>query len=164
MSVDIETRKPTGVEMPAAADSFLGDRAHSARRPRRCAPAWLPVMVILALHCPARVLADSPQLLQLRVTQHRLTNGWTFLFVERHKLPVVSFLTVAGAGSSQDGHGTTGLAHMFEHMAQAHSKTRSGAKGVSGSTRSPTPMSRATAFHFRPTRSSSGPTWSPGGS
>jgi len=74
-------------------------------------------MVILALHCPARVLADSPQLLQLRVTQHRLTNGWTFLFVERHKLPVVSFLTVAGAGSSQDGHGTTGLAHMFEHMA-----------------------------------------------
>ena len=37
--------------------------------------------------------------------------------VERHEAPVVSFHTYVEAGSVDDSTGTTGLAHMFEHMA-----------------------------------------------
>ncbi len=52
-----------------------------------------------------------------RVTEHTLTNGWTFLLVTRPVSPVFAFMTVVNVGSAQEGAGMTGLAHMFEHMA-----------------------------------------------
>jgi predicted Zn-dependent peptidase len=51
------------------------------------------------------------------VTEHRLANGMTFLIVERHEVPVVSFHLYADVGSVDEEIGQTGMAHMFEHMA-----------------------------------------------
>ncbi len=52
-----------------------------------------------------------------RVTEHTLANGWTFLLVTRPVSPVFAFMTAVNVGAAQEGAGTTGLAHMFEHMA-----------------------------------------------
>jgi predicted Zn-dependent peptidase len=51
------------------------------------------------------------------VTERRLGNGMTFLIVERHEVPVVSFHLYADVGSVDEEVGETGMAHMFEHMA-----------------------------------------------
>jgi predicted Zn-dependent peptidase len=52
-----------------------------------------------------------------KVTEFTLGNGLHFTLVERHDAPVVSFHTYVGAGAAGDPSGTTGIAHMFEHMA-----------------------------------------------
>ncbi len=52
-----------------------------------------------------------------RVTEHTLTNGWTFILVTRPVAPVFAFMTAVNVGAAQEGAGITGLAHMFEHMA-----------------------------------------------
>jgi predicted Zn-dependent peptidase len=52
-----------------------------------------------------------------KVSEFTLPNGLHFLVVERHEAPVVSFHTYVNAGSIDDPAGSTGLAHMFEHMA-----------------------------------------------
>lgn len=52
-----------------------------------------------------------------RVTEFTLKNGMKFLVLERHQAPVASFLTWVDAGSAQEKIGSTGIAHMFEHMA-----------------------------------------------
>ncbi len=52
-----------------------------------------------------------------KVTEFRLENGLKFLVVERHQAPVVAFHTYADVGSVDEVKGTTGLAHIFEHMA-----------------------------------------------
>src|SRR3972149_2984200 len=51
------------------------------------------------------------------VTERRLENGMSFLIVERHEVPVVSFHLYADVGSVDEEVGQTGMAHMFEHMA-----------------------------------------------
>jgi predicted Zn-dependent peptidase len=68
---------------------------------------------LLATAASAQSLAD----LEKRTTVHRLANGWTFILVERPGAPVFSFATLVNVGSAQEGRGTSGLAHMFEHMA-----------------------------------------------
>ena len=55
--------------------------------------------------------------LERQVSDFTLPNGLKFIVVERHQAPVFSFETVVGAGSANDQVGTTGLAHMMEHMA-----------------------------------------------
>lgn len=55
--------------------------------------------------------------LESRVQEFTLANGLRFLVVERHQAPVFSFFTVVNSGSANDKPGTTGLAHMMEHMA-----------------------------------------------
>ncbi len=52
-----------------------------------------------------------------KVTELTLENGLTFLVIERHEAPVVSFHTYADVGSANEPIGATGVAHMFEHMA-----------------------------------------------
>jgi predicted Zn-dependent peptidase len=52
-----------------------------------------------------------------RVTVKKLDNGLTVIICSRPEAPVFSFYTLVDAGSVQDPHGKTGLAHMFEHMA-----------------------------------------------
>lgn len=64
--------------------------------------------------------ASSQDLLQQfedRVTTFTLSNGLTFVVVERPEAPVVSFHTYADVGSVDEPAGQTGIAHMFEHMA-----------------------------------------------
>ncbi len=55
--------------------------------------------------------------IERQVQEFTLPNGLRFLVVERHQAPVFSFFTVVGSGSANDQVGTTGLAHMMEHMA-----------------------------------------------
>jgi len=52
-----------------------------------------------------------------KVTEFTLANGMHFIVVERHETPVVSFDTWVDAGAVDDPAGSTGLAHMFEHLA-----------------------------------------------
>jgi predicted Zn-dependent peptidase len=55
--------------------------------------------------------------IQSRISEFVLDNGMKFIVLERHQAPVVSFYTYADVGSAQEMEGTTGLAHLFEHMA-----------------------------------------------
>src|ERR1700728_662265 len=76
----------------------------------------------LALLIPGLLLlrsgeAQSLQDFEKKVTEFTLPNGLTFLVIERHEAPVVSFHTYANVGSVDDPSGRTGIAHMFEHMA-----------------------------------------------
>ncbi len=52
-----------------------------------------------------------------KVTEFTLPNGLHFIVAERHDAPVVSVHTYVNAGAMNDPAGSTGLAHMFEHMA-----------------------------------------------
>ena len=46
-----------------------------------------------------------------RVTEFRLDNGLKFIVLERHRAPVVSFLTYADVGGANEPQGQTGVAH-----------------------------------------------------
>ncbi|MCS6814966.1 MAG: insulinase family protein, partial [Cyanobacteria bacterium] len=52
-----------------------------------------------------------------QVTEFRLGNGMTFIVLERHQAPVISFLTYADVGGADEPDGKTGVAHFLEHMA-----------------------------------------------
>ncbi|MBW4678009.1 MAG: insulinase family protein [Desmonostoc geniculatum HA4340-LM1] len=51
------------------------------------------------------------------LTEFRLENGLKFIVLERHKAPVVSFLTYADVGGVDEPDGKTGVAHFLEHLA-----------------------------------------------
>lgn len=55
--------------------------------------------------------------IEKRVQEFTLPNGLTFIVLERRQAPVFSFTTVVNAGSADEAVGTTGIAHMMEHMA-----------------------------------------------
>src|SRR6201987_1314895 len=62
-------------------------------------------------------LAQDVASFEKRVTVKKLPNGLTLMVCERPEAPVFSFFTLVDAGSAQDPMRSTGLAHMFEHMA-----------------------------------------------
>src|SRR5580698_2395949 len=66
---------------------------------------------------PALLAAQSLREFEKKVTEFTLGNGLHFILAERHEAPVVSFHTYVNAGSVDDPSGSTGIAHMFEHMA-----------------------------------------------
>jgi predicted Zn-dependent peptidase len=71
---------------------------------------------------PATTSAATPkhtglESLEKQVQTFTLPNGLQFILVERHEAPVFSFRTTVNSGSANDAVGTTGLAHMMEHMA-----------------------------------------------
>ncbi|HSP69104.1 MAG TPA: pitrilysin family protein [Bryobacteraceae bacterium] len=71
----------------------------------------------LLLLLPGLLSGQNLQEFEKKVTSFTLANGLTFLVIERHDAPVVSFHTYVNAGAVNDPTGRTGLAHMFEHMA-----------------------------------------------
>ena len=89
------------------------NRQDPADRSHRIA---LAMALLIALQ-PAAAAAPELASLAARTTVHVAANGWTFVLSERPAAPVFSFCTVADVGSAQEVPGTTGLAHMFEHMA-----------------------------------------------
>lgn len=58
-----------------------------------------------------------PQDIESKVKVHKLGNGMTFIFMERHEVPVFSAIYGFKVGSVDEVPGITGLAHLFEHMA-----------------------------------------------
>lgn len=73
--------------------------------------------ILAAILCTLPAAAQDLASFEARTTVHKLANGWTFVIVERPEVPVFSFCTYADVGPTQEVPGTTGLAHMFEHMA-----------------------------------------------
>jgi predicted Zn-dependent peptidase len=78
-----------------------------------------PALLLSALLLVAGPVVAQPLLdaFEPAVTEFTLDNGLTFVVVERHEAPVVSFMTYANVGSVDEPKGQTGVAHMFEHMA-----------------------------------------------
>ncbi len=58
-----------------------------------------------------------------RVIEHRLANGLTVLLVEHHQTPVVSINLTFGVGGLNEQTGSTGVAHLYEHMAFKGTRT-----------------------------------------
>jgi predicted Zn-dependent peptidase len=52
-----------------------------------------------------------------QVTEFTLDNGMTFIVLERHQAPVVSFMTYVDVGAAEEETGKTGAAHYLEHLA-----------------------------------------------
>ena len=75
------------------------------------------VRILLFVLLSGLLAAQNLQDFEKKVTEFTLANGMTFLVIERHDAPVVSFHTYANVGAVDDPSGRTGLAHMFEHMA-----------------------------------------------
>jgi predicted Zn-dependent peptidase len=78
-------------------------------------PATSPVLARVASPTPStqRYFDEVAK----RVTQFRLDNGMTFIVLERHQAPVVSFLTYVNVGGTNEPNGQTGVAHYLEHLA-----------------------------------------------
>lgn len=74
-------------------------------------------LCLLAPLLPALLAAQSLTDFEKKVTTFTLENGLQFLIIERHDAPVVSFHTYVNAGAVDDPSGSTGIAHMMEHMA-----------------------------------------------
>ncbi|MBD2103304.1 pitrilysin family protein [Leptolyngbya sp. FACHB-261] len=52
-----------------------------------------------------------------RITEFKLSNGMTFIVMERHEAPTVWFQTYVNVGGANEVPGQTGIAHFFEHLA-----------------------------------------------
>jgi len=70
----------------------------------------LPLLVLIS-YFPLQA-----QQLKLDIKKNVLDNGLTILTYEDKSAPTVSYMTFVNAGSREEKPGTTGLAHVFEHM------------------------------------------------
>lgn len=52
-----------------------------------------------------------------QISEFTLANGIRFIVMERHRAPVISFVTHAQVGGVDEKPGQTGIAHFLEHMA-----------------------------------------------
>ncbi|MEA5533362.1 pitrilysin family protein [Crocosphaera sp. XPORK-15E] len=52
-----------------------------------------------------------------KITEFKLDNGMKFIVMENHDAPVVSFVTYADVGGTDEPSGKTGVAHFLEHLA-----------------------------------------------
>lgn len=64
--------------------------------------------------------------INLPVTKFTLKNGLRVLLLEDHNVPMISYHTWYNVGSRDEGPGTTGAAHMLEHMMFKGAKKYSG--------------------------------------
>lgn len=78
----------------------------------RLLPLVLTCLLLLAPGCAHRRVWTP----EYKVHRDVLTNGLTILYVEDHTSPVVSYVTWFRVGSSWEKQGSTGIAHLFEHM------------------------------------------------
>ena len=95
-------------------------------------PAALAILALAGLHLRADEQPKPPatgapaarfeDAFEARVKEHVLKNGLRLLVVERHDVPVASFVTMANVGAVDEHVGMTGVAHIFEHMAFKGSK------------------------------------------
>lgn len=89
---------------------------------RRRLRSLLLGLVLLAGLADAVQAANAPGLAD-RVIEQTLANGLTVLMVERHQTPVVSINFTFRVGGANESTGSTGIAHMYEHMAFKGTKT-----------------------------------------
>lgn len=80
----------------------------------RCLPRILPALLVLAgtaSSAGAQLAGDD-----LPVASFTLENGMRFLVLERPAAPTVAFVGVVGVGGVHETLGSTGTAHLLEHM------------------------------------------------
>jgi len=100
-------------------------QSRARRLQRRPHPKHVSLLLAMALLVAGASLAVAgrsssdwdPSVLKEKVTEFTLENGLKFIVLERHDVPVFSFMTQVNAGSANEPVGQTGVAHMFEHMA-----------------------------------------------
>jgi predicted Zn-dependent peptidase len=80
-------------------------------------PAFFIFFIFLIIAVPLMGQTQYQEDFEKRMTEFTLDNGVTFLVLERHEAPVVSFLTYVDVGAVDEVKGITGMAHIFEHMA-----------------------------------------------
>lgn len=76
-----------------------------------------PILLLIGL-CLALpgVVAAGPAEQGVQPTELTLDNGLKLLLVERHEQPTVAACLIFDVGSCNDPAGTSGIAHLFEHM------------------------------------------------
>ncbi len=81
--------------------------------------SFLPAAVQARSETPAASGAIQPYLERAieRVSEFRLDNGMKFIVLENHQAPVISFVTYADVGGTNEPDGKTGVAHFLEHLA-----------------------------------------------
>ncbi len=75
------------------------------------------LLLIVGLFTTINLSAQTFDKMKAQVKENTLKNGMTFLVVERHDAPVVSFHVYANVGSANETDGITGISHLLEHMA-----------------------------------------------
>lgn len=80
-------------------------------------------LFILSLSLNLSLAASAAPGLAERVIEHKLANGLTVLLVERHQAPIVSINVTFGVGGINELTGSTGVAHLYEHMAFKGTRT-----------------------------------------
>jgi zinc protease len=88
---------------------------HSYGALRRLARIALAAMAALALAAPARAATDA--------RETRLANGLRVIVKEDHRAPTIVSMVWYKAGSMDEFNGTTGVAHVLEHMMFKGTKT-----------------------------------------
>ena len=68
------------------------------------------------LACATQVTAQAPQGNQLPVREVTLDNGMRFLVLPQDGAPTVAFVTQYAVGGANEHLGTTGIAHLLEHL------------------------------------------------
>ena len=85
--------------------------------------AWMPaasaIAQTIAQTAPAPAQTIQPYLDRVanQITEFTLESGIKFIVMERHKAPIVSFMTYVNIGSAYEQPGKTGAAHFLEHLA-----------------------------------------------
>ena len=124
-SVELEKKEDRSLDMIKKTVAVL--RIEVPHRLLSRAMYWISVGWLATLVLSQAARAEFEEV-QAHVTEFTLTNGMTFIVLERHQAPVASFVTWVGAGSAYEPKGQTGLAHLFEHMAQLKGSSRIGTK------------------------------------
>ncbi len=60
--------------------------------------------------------SDFGDQISFKVEKYKMANGLTVLLYEDHSTPIISYHTWFRVGSKNEKTGTTGIAHLFEHM------------------------------------------------
>lgn len=82
-------------------------------------------LFLILLFIPTLALAQNLKI-ELPVTKFKLENGLTVLLHKDSSVPLISYHTWYKVGSRDEGEGTTGAAHMLEHMMFKGAKKYSG--------------------------------------
>ena len=79
--------------------------------------SFIPLLLALGIALTGGLSASLQTEAEKSVTEFQLANGIHCIVLERHEVPVVSFVTYVDVGAVNEVVGGTGLAHIFEHMA-----------------------------------------------
>ena len=84
--------------------------------------AWMPTASAMAQTAspsaaPTQNIQPYLDRVASRITEFKLESGIKFIVMERHQVPIVSFMTYVNIGSAYEQPGKTGAAHFLEHLA-----------------------------------------------